>query len=137
MSDQVPSQGFGTGGANGIGLIIATFSALTVAVSGSTFFSVTSGLATLGVGLFPNVDGTLPLGGVGNRWSIVHTNAATVYGVNGLTVADPNHIISVSPAATDFAGASVGTLTNAPAAGNPTKWINITDGGVQRKIPCW
>lgn len=38
---------------------------------------------------------------------------------------------------TNFAGANTGTLTNAPAAGNPTKWIQINDGGVLRKIPTW
>jgi len=29
------------------------------------------------------------------------------------------------------------TLTNAPAAGNPTKWIPINDNGVIRYIPAW
>lgn len=38
---------------------------------------------------------------------------------------------------TDGAGVSVGTLTNAPAAGNPTKWIAIDDNGTTRKIPAW
>jgi len=35
------------------------------------------------------------------------------------------------------AGASVGTLTNAPSAGNPTKWITINDNGTLRRIPTW
>jgi hypothetical protein len=35
------------------------------------------------------------------------------------------------------AGGSVGTLTNAPAAGNPTKWITIDDNGTPRQIPAW
>lgn len=35
------------------------------------------------------------------------------------------------------AGAGAGTLTNAPAAGNPTKWISINDAGTIRKIPAW
>jgi hypothetical protein len=38
---------------------------------------------------------------------------------------------------TNGAGASAGTLTNAPAAGNPTKWIPINDNGTIRKIPSW
>ncbi len=38
---------------------------------------------------------------------------------------------------TNGAGASLGTLTNAPAAGNPTKWISINDNGTVRQIPCW
>lgn len=35
------------------------------------------------------------------------------------------------------AGASVGTLNNAPVAGDPTKWIAIDDGGTIRHIPAW
>lgn len=38
---------------------------------------------------------------------------------------------------TDGAAAAVGTLTNAPAAGNPTKWIPIDDNGTTRYIPAW
>lgn len=35
------------------------------------------------------------------------------------------------------AAAAAGTLTNAPAAGNPTKWIPINDNGTIRNIPAW
>ena len=35
------------------------------------------------------------------------------------------------------AAAGAGTITNAPAAGNPTKWIPIRDNGVTRYIPAW
>lgn len=35
------------------------------------------------------------------------------------------------------AGVGAGTLTNAPAAGNPTKWIKIDDNGTTRYIPTW
>lgn len=38
---------------------------------------------------------------------------------------------------TDYTGAAAGTLTNAPAAGNPTKWIAFNDAGVIRRIPTW
>lgn len=38
---------------------------------------------------------------------------------------------------TNGAGAAAGTLLNAPAAGNPTKWIPINDNGTIRYIPCW
>lgn len=40
-------------------------------------------------------------------------------------------------ALTDGAAAAAGTLLNAPAAGNPTKWIPIDDNGTTRYIPCW
>lgn len=35
------------------------------------------------------------------------------------------------------AAAAVGTLTNAPVAGNPTKWIPINDAGTIRNVPAW
>lgn len=35
------------------------------------------------------------------------------------------------------AGAGAGTIANAPAAGNPTKWIPIDDNGTTRYIPAW
>lgn len=38
---------------------------------------------------------------------------------------------------TNGAGASAGTLANAPSVGNPTKWIAIDDNGTTRQIPCW
>lgn len=38
---------------------------------------------------------------------------------------------------TNGAGAGAGTLTNAPAAGNPTKWVPFDDNGTTRYIPMW
>lgn len=38
---------------------------------------------------------------------------------------------------TNGAAANTGTLTNAPAVGNPTKWIAIDDNGTTRQIPAW
>ena len=46
-------------------------------------------------------------------------------------------LIATSAALASGAGASVGTLTNAPSAGNPTKWIKINDNGTIRSIPAW
>lgn len=37
----------------------------------------------------------------------------------------------------DNAGAGAGTITNAPTAGDPTKWIAIDDNGTTRYIPTW
>lgn len=44
---------------------------------------------------------------------------------------------STNTALTNGAAAALGTLTNAPTAGNPTKWIGILDNGVLRYIPAW
>lgn len=46
-------------------------------------------------------------------------------------------LISTSTSFTNGAAAQVGTLTNAPTAGNPTKWVPINDNGTTRYIPCW
>ena len=46
-------------------------------------------------------------------------------------------LISSKTSLTDGAAAQIATLTNAPTAGNPTKWIPIDDNGVTRYIPVW
>ncbi len=46
-------------------------------------------------------------------------------------------LIKTSVAMNNGAGAGAGTITNAPAAGNPTKWIPINDNGTTRYIPAW
>jgi len=38
---------------------------------------------------------------------------------------------------TNGAASATGTLTNAPTAGNATKWIPINDNGTTRYIPAW
>lgn len=38
---------------------------------------------------------------------------------------------------TSGAAANVGTLNNAPAAGDPTHWLRVQIGGVNKFIPCW
>jgi hypothetical protein len=46
-------------------------------------------------------------------------------------------LIGSSVTLNNGAGSATGTLTNAPAAGNPTKWIAISDNGTTRQIPAW
>jgi hypothetical protein len=38
---------------------------------------------------------------------------------------------------TSTPGSSAGTLTNAPAAGNPQTWLQVTINGVVHWIPAW
>lgn len=57
--------------------------------------------------------------------------------INFLTVANAGALVATSVALTNGAGASAGTLTNAPSIGNPTKWIPISDNGTIRNIPAW
>lgn len=46
-------------------------------------------------------------------------------------------LIASSQTLTNGAAAAVGTLNNAPAAGNPTKWVTINDNGTNRQVPAW
>ena len=46
-------------------------------------------------------------------------------------------LLTTTAALTNGAAAATGTLTNAPAAGNPTKWVPINDNGTTRYIPAW
>jgi hypothetical protein len=54
----------------------------------------------------------------------------------GVTVGSTT-LLTTSVALTNGAAANAGTLTNAPAVGNPTKWIPINDNGTTRYIPAW
>jgi hypothetical protein len=55
----------------------------------------------------------------------------------GIKVPGGAQFIQTSSALTNGAGAGAGTITNAPSAGNPTKWIGINDNGTIRYVPAW
>lgn len=55
----------------------------------------------------------------------------------GLITTASATLIASNVALTNGAAASTGTLTNAPAAGNPTKWVPINDNGTTRYVPTW
>ena len=46
-------------------------------------------------------------------------------------------LLASSQTLANGAAAAVGTLNNAPAAGNPTKWVTINDNGTLRQVPAW
>lgn len=58
-------------------------------------------------------------------------------GVGTIYINNATFLIRTKTSFTNGAAASVGSLTNAPAAGNPTKWIAIDDNGTTRQIPAW
>lgn len=68
--------------------------------------------------------------------SFTQTEVARIDG-NGLLTTGSTTLHATSVALTNGAGAGAGTITNAPAAGNPTKWIPINDNGTTRYIPAW
>lgn len=77
---------------------------------------------------------TLIYGG-GAEGMRINTSQNAVF-AGTITHADST-LMRTSVALTNGAGAATGTLTNAPAAGNPTKWITINDNGTTRYIPAW
>jgi hypothetical protein len=115
------SAGNGTAGANANYVsnawfaLTATGQVQVLATTASTSTSTGSLVVTGGAG----IAGAAYIGGT--------------LGVPGTTTP----IFTSTAAITTGAGSSAGTLTNAPAAGNPTKWIPISDNGTTRYIPAW
>lgn len=58
-------------------------------------------------------------------------------GTNGILLSDSTAMIHTTGPMANGAGIAAGTLLNAPAAGNPTKWIPFDDAGTIRYIPAW
>lgn len=56
---------------------------------------------------------------------------------SSITSGDTTALIRTSRTMSDGASIQAATLSNAPIAGNPTKWLPIDDHGVTRYIPAW
>lgn len=76
--------------------------------------------------------GDINAGSTGNNTFLSINDATQRVVVNGSP-----QMIGTTTSYTNGAAASIGTLLNAPAAGNPTKWIPINDNGTTRFIPAW
>lgn len=57
--------------------------------------------------------------------------------LNGLTITQDTILLHTGTTLANGAGAALGTLTNAPTVGDPTKWIPIDDNGTIRYVPSW
>lgn len=57
--------------------------------------------------------------------------------ISGALTVSSSTLIRSTTTLSNGAAAATGTLTNAPSAGNPTKWIPINDNGTTRYIPAW
>lgn len=69
--------------------------------------------------------------------TVTRTGATpSVFFPNGLTVGSAT-LLTTNVALSNAAAAATATMTNAPTAGNPTKWISINDNGTVRRIPAW
>jgi hypothetical protein len=69
--------------------------------------------------------------------STAETAGAEKVQINGSLSINNAVMIRTYTAFTNGAAAAAGTLLNAPAAGNPTKWIPVNDNGTTRYIPAW
>lgn len=108
-------------------ITLASLTGTTLATGVFQVFSTTSGTSTTAAAVLAKSLGlteNLYVGGVIN-------GASTITTLGGAT------FHTTSSALTNGAGVSVGTLTTAPSAGNPTKWIGINDNGTTRYIPAW
>lgn len=74
--------------------------------------------------------------GTVNNHAIYSESTAMSLLTGGLTVGTTT-LLTTSVALTNGAAAAAGTLGNAPAAGDPTKWIPVNDNGTTRYIPAW
>lgn len=77
--------------------------------------------------------------GTGNGGSVYIASGTSVGGTAGdiFFKARSNYLVRSKTTLADGSGVGAGTLTNAPAAGNPTKWIAIDDNGTVRHFPAW
>ena len=64
-------------------------------------------------------------------------NQHLIRSATGSTVLDWSGTDIALPTATTSVGSSAGTLTNAPAVGNPTGYLTLKINGTNRKIPFW
>lgn len=93
--------------------------------------------------------GTAGTASFGHRFRVNGTDRLTIDGTNQTTINGKLLVnstvtcpggatfLTTNTALTNGAGAGAGTITNAPAGGNPTKWIGINDNGTTRYIPAW
>jgi lysophospholipase L1-like esterase len=65
------------------------------------------------------------------------TDCGQVLCVNGAISEASATMIATTTSFTNGSGSATATLTNGPAAGNPTKWIPISDNGTTRYVPAW
>lgn len=134
-------------------LDLAAFMSASGGASGGTVHSALSELQGGGTGEYYHLtaaDHTTLTGGFTGTGPIVRqtspslvtpalgaATATSVTASGGLTAGQATALIHASTALNNGAAAAGGTLTNAPAAGNPTKWIPVDDAGVTRYVPAW
>jgi hypothetical protein len=121
-----------TGGASGV-VTIATGDggAGATAQGNSGAINLTTGASTATVGAVNLNPGGLAL--VGCTWISATVGLVTIGGTYGAGVASMRYNGLTTAAVSN----QVGTLTNAPVAGNAAFWMPVSIAGTIRYIPCW
>ena len=127
------TAGSGTFSAGDGSIYIGTASGLTLIGKAGSTYDVSIAAAN-GQNLLTNPTGTSNVV-IGNGSGTI--SAANSLAVTGTLTTSSTTLHTSSVSLTNGAAAAAGTLTNAPVAGNPTKWIGIVDNGVTRYIPAW
>jgi hypothetical protein len=112
------------------------FTANTTSLANYPMGNISARLIATGAGVYRSYMAfatTTSAGAVNEYMRLTDTGLA----VTGTLTTSSTTLHTSSVALTNGAAAALGTLTNAPVAGNPTKWIPIVDNGVTRYIPCW
>lgn len=74
--------------------------------------------------------------GFSGTGKIIRETAPTFLGASPI-VSDATRLLKSSVSMNNGAGAALGTLANAPVAGDPTKWVPFDDNGTTRYFPSW
>lgn len=118
---------FGSGSASSVSLTTTVGTGFQVvnAAAGGRFITVTPSNASP---FFDTNAGSLILKNGGNT-------GLTITGTQ--LISNDTNLMRTTQTLTNGGAASNGTLTNAPAAGNPTKWAPVDDNGTTRYVPMW
>jgi hypothetical protein len=126
-----------------------------ICIGANTGANLTSGDSNCFVGVFAGFGittgrGNAILGGAGNLVTLAAglTNNAIISDGDGhvfltqnsggtFTNTGATFILRTQVSLINNAAAQAGTLTNAPSAGNPSKWVAYDDNGTTRYIPMW
>lgn len=103
--------------------------------SGSTWTISTS----LNIAQTEIVSGLLAVNGIqgGGVTNTDTSNIPIMFGLDGNLYIRDTFLLRSRVTLSNAAAGNTATLTNAPVAGNPTKWISIDDNGTTRRIPAW
>lgn len=85
----------------------------------------------------PNTTASITLAMTLSQSGGLSIGTATSAGLGMIRTNSATFMIRTSTSYTNGAAANTGTLLNAPAAGNPTKWIPVDDNGTTRYVPAW